>query len=167
MEEWLEQLWQNLTAVSLPLLLLGLALQTAQTCLVALAWRNILRAAYPEGGVTYDETLSYYAGGVGLNAFLPAGAGTVAMVGLFRTSIGGATVAGLVGAAAVENIFFAAVATCLYLWLFLGAAGSLDITFDRVGDHGAAWILIVAAGVVLVALVIRILWRRAKETWEN
>jgi glycosyltransferase 2 family protein len=89
------------------------------------------------------------------------------MLGLFRTSIGGATVAGLVGAAAVENIFFAAVATCLYLWLFLGAAGSLDITFDRVGDHGAAWILIVAAGVVLVALVIRILWRRAKETWEN
>ena len=36
MEAWLEQLWDNLTAVSIPLLILGLACQTAQTC----SWRS-------------------------------------------------------------------------------------------------------------------------------
>src|SRR3954452_24474166 len=110
MVDWLEQLWDSLTAISLPLLVLGLSLQTAQTVLVALAWRNILRAAYPEGALRYRETLSYYAGGVGLNSILPASAGTVAMLGLFRTSIPGSTVAGLVGATVAENVFFAIVA---------------------------------------------------------
>ena len=107
MTDWLSQLWDTLTSVSVPLLVLGLAFQTAQTAFVALAWRNILRASYPEGGVTYRTTLGYYAGGNGLNAILPASAGTVAMLGLFRTSIAGSTVAGLVGATVVENIFFA------------------------------------------------------------
>src|SRR6476659_5246103 len=95
MADWLSQLWDTLTSVSVPVLLLGLAFQTAQTCLVALAWRNILRVSYPEGGVNYRDTLGYYAGGNGLNAILPASAGTVAMLGLFRTSIEGSTVAGL------------------------------------------------------------------------
>src|SRR5271156_1145980 len=98
MQEWLQELWDTLISVSLPLLILGLAFQTAQTAFVALAWRNILRAAYPNGGVNYRQTLGYYAGGNGLNAILPASAGTVAMLGLFRANIAGATVSGLVGA---------------------------------------------------------------------
>ena len=85
--DWLNQLWDTLTSISLPLLVLGLAFQTAQTCFVALAWRNILRTSYPDGGVNYRQVLGYYAGGNGLNAILPASAGTVAMLGLFRTSI--------------------------------------------------------------------------------
>src|SRR6188472_2741575 len=98
MESWLDQLWDAMTAVSIPLLILGLAFQTAQTGLVALAWRNILRAAYPKAGVTYRPILAYYAGGNALNGILPASAGTVAMLGFFRTSIEGSTVSGLVGA---------------------------------------------------------------------
>jgi hypothetical protein len=62
--------------------------------------------------------LAYYAGGNGLNAILPASAGTVAMLGLFRTDIEGSTVADLAGATVVENIFFAITAALVYLWLF-------------------------------------------------
>ena len=79
MSDWLDQLWDTLTSVSIPLLILGLAFQTLQTGFVALAWRNILRAAYPEGDVRYRPILAYYAGGNGLNAFLPPSAGTFAM----------------------------------------------------------------------------------------
>src|SRR5690349_25022202 len=100
---WLEQLWDTITAVSVPLLVLGVSFQTAQTLFVALAWRNILRAAYPEAGVTYRPIMRYYAGGVGLNATLPASAGTVAMLRFFRSSIAGSTVAGLAGGPAVET----------------------------------------------------------------
>lgn len=167
MGDWFEQLWQNLTAVSVPVLILGLALQTAQTCFVALAWRNILRSAYPEGGVRYSSTLAYYAGGTGLNAILPASAGTVAMLGLFRANIAGATVAGLVGATAVENIFFAVVAALVYSWLFLSVAGSFEASFGELSGHGFAITVIVIGGVALIALVVRILWRRLKHTWEN
>jgi uncharacterized membrane protein YbhN (UPF0104 family) len=167
MEAWLNQLWDNLTAVSVPVLILGLGLQTTQTLLVALAWRNILRSAYPDGGVKYSSTLAYYAGGTGLNSILPASAGTVAMIGLFRTNIRGATVAGLVGATLVQNIFFAVIAVVVYGWLFLGVAGSLDVTFNGLSGHGVAVAVILIGGGALIALVVRILWRRLKQTWEK
>src|SRR5262245_62721548 len=105
MIDWFQSLWDELTSISVSLLILGLAFQTAQTAFVALAWRNILRAAYPDGGVRYRQTLSFYAGGNGLNAILPASAGTVAMLGLFRACIAGCTVAGLVAATIVQTVF--------------------------------------------------------------
>jgi uncharacterized membrane protein YbhN (UPF0104 family) len=167
MAGWLSQLWDTLTSVSVPLLLLGIIFQTLQTCLVALAWRNILRASYPEGGVTYRNTLGYYAGGNGLNAILPASAGTVAMLGLFRTSIEGSTVAGLVGATAVQNIFFAIVGGLVYLWLFLGVAGSFDVKLGWFSDHWVLTAVIIVVGWILITVVGKILWRRLESTWDK
>ncbi len=167
MQEWLEQLWDTLVSVSLPLLLLGVAFQTAQTLFVALAWRNILRSAYPPAGVTYRPILSYYAGGNALNAILPASAGTVTMLGFFRTTIAGATVSGLVGATAVENIFFAAMAALIYGYLFITAAGSFDFTFAWVEDHKTLTIVLVVGGAVIIAILLRRLWKRVLEQWEN
>jgi uncharacterized membrane protein YbhN (UPF0104 family) len=165
--EWFETLWDTLTSVSLPLLALGLVFQAGQTCFVALAWRNILRAAYPNGDVTYRETLAYYAGGTGLNAILPASAGTVAMLGLFRSSIAGSTVPGLVGATVVQSAFFAVMSGIVYAWLFFGVAGSFDVHFEWLADHWVAAILIVVGGAVLTAIVVRRLWARFRSTWEN
>jgi uncharacterized membrane protein YbhN (UPF0104 family) len=167
MIDWLEQLWDTLTAVSVPLLILGIAFQTAQTMLVGLAWRNILRSAYPDGDVRYRPILGYYAGGVGLNAILPASAGTVAMLGLFRASIPGSTVAGVVGATVVQNIFFAIMAAFVYLWLFLSVAGSFDVKLGWFDEHAVASIIIVVAGALLITMVVKILWRKFKTTWEN
>ena len=167
MEAWLQQLWDTLISVSLPLLVLGIAFQTSQTLFVALAWRNILRAAYPPAGVTYRPILSYYAGGNALNAILPASAGTVAMLGFFRTTIAGATVSGLVGATAVENIFFAAMAALIYGYLFITAAGSFDFTFGWVEEHVTLTIVLVVGGAVIITLLLRRLWKKVKEQWEN
>ncbi len=167
MKDWLNTLWDSLTAVSVPLLILGLAFQTAQTVLVALAWRNILRAAYPKGGVKFVPVLSYYAGGNALNGILPASAGTVAMLGFFRTSIEGSTVSGLVGATVVENLFFIVVAALIYGWLFLSAAGSFDVHFGWFADHPGWSVFLIIAGGLLIAITLRILWTRAKQTWEN
>jgi uncharacterized membrane protein YbhN (UPF0104 family) len=167
MIDWLQQLWDTMTTVSLPLLLLGIGLQTAQTLLVALAWRNILRSAYPAGDVRYRPIMSYYAGGNGLNAILPASAGTVTMLGLFRANIAGSTVAGLIGATMVENIFFAVVSVIVYTWLFLGAAGSFDVHFGWFSDHPVAGVVIVVGGIALIALAVVVLYRRFRKTWEN
>jgi uncharacterized membrane protein YbhN (UPF0104 family) len=165
--DWLQTLWDSLSAVSLPLLALGLAFQTAQTCFVALAWRNVLRAAYPEGDVRYRETLAYYAGGTGLNAILPASAGTVAMLGLFRASIAGSTVSGLVGATVVQSAFFMAMTALVWGWLFLGVAGSFEVELGWLADHWVAAVAIVVAGGLLVAIVVRRLWHRFRTTWDN
>jgi uncharacterized membrane protein YbhN (UPF0104 family) len=167
MTDWLNQLWDTLTSVSVPLLILGLVFQTAQTAFVALAWRNILRESYPDGGVNYRATLGYYAGGNGLNAILPASAGTVAMLGLFRTSIRGSTVAGLVGATVVENIFFAILGALVYLWLFLGVAGSFDVKLGWFSDHWGLTLIILVVGGILIGVVGKILWHRLQNTWQQ
>jgi uncharacterized membrane protein YbhN (UPF0104 family) len=164
---WLEQLWDAMTAVSLPLLVLGIGFQTAQTLLVALAWRNILRSAYPDGDVRYRPVMSYYAGGNGLNAILPASAGTVTMLGFFRTSIKGATVAGVIGATMVENIFFAIVAVIVYLGLFLSTSGSFDVHFGWFSDHPGASVIIVVGGIALIIVAGVVLYHRFQKTWEN
>ncbi len=164
---WLQELWDTMTAVSLPFLLLGIAFQTAQTLFVALAWRNILAAAYPAKEVRYKKIMSYYAGGNGLNAILPASAGTVAMLGLFRANVEGATVAGLVGATMVENIFFAIVSVLVYAWLFLSASGSFDVHFSWFSDHPAASVIILVGGTALIILTLLTLYRRFRKTWEN
>jgi uncharacterized membrane protein YbhN (UPF0104 family) len=165
--DWLSNLWDTLTSISVPLLLLAIAFQTAQTLLVALAWRNILRASYPESDVQYKPVMSYYAGGVGLNAILPASAGTVAMLGLFRTNIRGSSVAGLVGATVVQNIFFAVMSVLVYGYLFIEAAGSFDVKFGWFADHPAAGIIILVGGTGMVIVVGKILWRRLHHTWEQ
>src|SRR5881396_2822103 len=104
---WVRDVFDQIRSISLPLLLLALGLHTCETLLNALAWRNILRAAYPCGGVGFRPVLGAYGGGIALNAILPAQAGTVAMLGLFRAQIRGATVLGVVGAGVVQNAFFA------------------------------------------------------------
>jgi uncharacterized membrane protein YbhN (UPF0104 family) len=164
---WLQELWDTMTAVSLPFLLLGIAFQTAQTLMVALAWRNILAAAYPAKEVRYKKIMSYYAGGNGLNAILPASAGTVAMLGLFRANVEGATVAGLVGATMVENIFFAIVSILVYGWLFLSVSGSFDVHFGWFSSHTVASIVILVGGTALIILAVVTLYRRFRKTWEN
>ena len=167
MSGWLETLWRQTTSVPLPLLAAALALLTVQTLLVALSWRNVLRAAYPDGGVRYRRVLPYYAGGVGINAVLPASAGTVAMIGLFRAAIVGSTVAGLVGAAFAENLFFVVVAALVWLGLFIGVGGSFDLSFGVVHAHPVATVLIVAAAVAIVAVLVRFFWRRFRNAWHE
>src|SRR5215207_397853 len=44
---WFGRLWEAMTGISPAYLALGLALQTAQTTLTALAWLAIVRYAYP------------------------------------------------------------------------------------------------------------------------
>jgi hypothetical protein len=67
------------------------------------------------------------------------------MLGLFEPA-SGSTVAGLVGATVVENIFFGVVGALVYLWLFLGVAGSFDAA-RWFADHWFATLIIVVVGV--------------------
>jgi uncharacterized membrane protein YbhN (UPF0104 family) len=167
MADWLQQLWDAITAVSVPLLLLGLTFQAGQTLFVALAWRNILGYSYPEGGVRYRPILAYYAGGVGINAVLPASAGTWAMIGLFRARIKGATVPGILGATVVQNIFFVVVSAVVYLWLFLGVAGSFDLEFGWFRDHPGWTVVILVGGAALIWITARVLYTRFHSAWES
>jgi uncharacterized membrane protein YbhN (UPF0104 family) len=89
------------------------------------------------------------------------------MLGLFRAEIEGSTVAGVLGAGVVQNIFFAAVGASIYVILFVSRPGAFDVHLSLLHQHWLASLLIVVAGAFLVVLVARVLWHRFRRTWEN
>jgi uncharacterized membrane protein YbhN (UPF0104 family) len=141
----------------------GVALETAQTSLAALAWFGILRAALPQAGVSYRLVLASYAVAVALNSFLPANIGTLVMLLMFTTLIAGATLTSILSGLVVQKVPFTILNVALYLYLFLTVSGSFSIKLGFLADNTALVLLLVAGIVVLVALLARIFWRRLEK----
>jgi uncharacterized membrane protein YbhN (UPF0104 family) len=153
---WCGAVVDQIRSISPALLLLALALHTCETLLNAVAWRNILASAYPGGRTRFRPVLGAYGGGMALNAVLPAQAGTVAMLGLFRGQIPGSTLLGVVGAGVVQNAFFAVAGALLCGVLVVSRPGSFDLGSPWLGDH----VLLALGATVLLAVVARKLVRR-------
>ena len=131
-----------------------------QTTLNGLAWRNILAESYGSDNVPVRPILASYAGGIGLNSFLPAQAGTFAYFGMFRVIIAGSAFAGILAAGVVQNIFFGIVGALNYVFLFFSRPGSAEKAGDQVtADGGPKIVFLILAG-LLLAFVIRFLWKR-------
>jgi len=165
---WLEQLWDSLSEISLGYIILGCLFQGLQTTLTALGWYGILRYAYP-GGVSYLTVLACYAAGVALNNFVPANLGTFVTLLMFVAVVSGANFPGVLAGYVVQKIFYFVIGTFIYLYLFIEVAGSFDFQFgnewDALSNHPVLVLGILAGGIVLVALLLRIFWRWFKVQW--
>jgi uncharacterized membrane protein YbhN (UPF0104 family) len=162
---WLDSVWDALTNISFWYLLAGWAVQTVQTTLTALAWYFILRAGFPRAPLSYLQVLAAYAAGVALNGFLPANIGTFVMLLMFVAMIPGANFPGVLGGMVVQKIFFTAVGTLVYLYLFLSVPGSFELQLNFPHDHPALTVLILLGGAFLIVLLARIFWRKLKGLW--
>ena len=162
---WLSSLWDALTEISAGYLLAGWAVQSIQTTLTALGWFFILRAGFPNAPLSYLQVLAAYAAGIALNGFLPANIGTFVMLLMFVAIIPGANFPGVLGGMVVQKIFFTAVGTFVYLYLFISVSGSLELQLGFVDDHPGLTVLILAGGGFLVFLLVRIFWRKLRGLW--
>src|ERR687897_836688 len=162
---WLDSVWDALTNISFWYLAAGWAVQTVQTTLTALAWYFILRAGFPRAPLSYLQVLAAYAAGVALNGFLPANIGTLVMLLMFVAMIPGANFPGVLGGMVVQKIFFTAVVTLVYLYLFLSVVGSFELQLNFPHDHPALTVLILLGGAFLIVLLARIFWRKLKGLW--
>ena len=147
-------------------LLLGGVLQILQTSLNGLAYYGILAYAYP-GRVQLWQIITAYAVGVSMNNFLPANIGTFVTLLMFLAIIPGSTFPGILAAYMVNKIFFTIVGGLVYLYLFLDAGKAFDVNLGWFRDHGAAFLLLVVGGAVLLVIVVRIFWRWLKKLWEK
>ena len=93
--DWVAGVLGRIGDVSVYWLVLALALKTAESAFIGLTWKNILHAAYPHSKLTFKTSWGASQGGTAINAVAPAQAGTAAMIGIFRKSIRGSTVAGI------------------------------------------------------------------------
>jgi uncharacterized membrane protein YbhN (UPF0104 family) len=158
--EWIDDLIDKVGEVPPWAIVAGVALQTAQTSLAALAWLGILRAAFPRAGVSYRLVLASYAAAVALNSFLPANIGTWVMLLMFTTLIAGATLTAVISGIVVQKIPFTVLNVALYLYLFLTVSGSFSIKLGFLTDHGVLLLLLAIGVIVLLVLLARVFWER-------
>ena len=167
---WLTELWDTVTEISLGYVILGCIFQGLQTSLTALGWYGILRYAYP-GGVTYMAVLASYAAGVALNNFLPANIGTFVTLLMYVAIVQGATFPGILAGYVVQKIFYLVIGTLIYIYLFSQVAGSFDFQFgnerDALVNHPVLTLGIIAGGIFLIAILVRIFWRKVKVMWQK
>jgi uncharacterized membrane protein YbhN (UPF0104 family) len=165
---WLEELWDQVTAISLGYVLLGCFFQGTQTALTALGWYGILRYAYP-GGTTFMGVFAAYAAGVALNNVLPANIGTFVTLLMYVAIVHGATFPGVLAGYVVQKIFYLVIGTLIYLYLFANVTGSFNYQFGdawrALSDHGALAVLIAAGAIFLLAILARLCWAWVKKMW--
>lgn len=82
-------------------LLCLLAMQLAR----AWAWRNVLRAAYPEQRIPFLPLSAAYLAGAGINAIVPARAGDVTKVFLVKRQIPGSSYPAVTSSFLVQTVF--------------------------------------------------------------
>src|SRR4051812_17855213 len=160
---WFSDVWDALTGIGVGYLIVGWALQTAQTTLTALGWYFILRAAYPRAPVLYRQILAAYAAGVALNGFLPANIGTFVMLLMFVAIVPGANFPGVLGGMLVQKIFFTVAGAFVYVYLLATVPGTFERQFKLPHDHPVLMLAIVAGGLLLIVVLARIFRRKLND----
>ena len=163
---WLDDLWDQISALKARTIIGGVAVQTMATTLAGVSYYGILRAAYP-GEVQIAPIVAAYAVGVAMNGFLPANIGTFVTLIMFTTIIPSATLAGSIAAYLVQKIFFTIAGTFVYLYLFLSVPNSFDVNLGGLKEHPVSAVIVVVGGAVLIVMLARIFWRQVKKLWEQ
>ena len=154
---WVTGVFGRVGDISIYWLLAALALKTAESALVGVSWRNILIAAYPRSRVPFRIAWAASQGGAAINAVTPSQLGTVAMIGIFRKSIPGSTVAGVTTAAVIQTLFFTVVSALMVVGVAISrpeivSRGSLS---DEAGDKLVAHPVLMPVIAVAILVIAR------------
>jgi uncharacterized membrane protein YbhN (UPF0104 family) len=108
--------FDHLAAVEWKWLALGVLCHLCKLVVVSRAWRNILRAAYPDRRIRWPQIFGAYVAGTGVNALIPARGGDVVRLFLAKRRIEGSTYTTLVSTSLLQTLFDMVVAGCFVLW---------------------------------------------------
>jgi uncharacterized membrane protein YbhN (UPF0104 family) len=107
---------------------IALALHLVRLLSRAPAWRNIIRAAYPELKIPRRSVLGAYLAGVGVNALVPARGGDLLRLFLIRNRVEETSYPTLGATVIVETLFDSIIAGGILVWaLTIGVLPGLDV----------------------------------------
>jgi uncharacterized membrane protein YbhN (UPF0104 family) len=168
-EVWdgIQTFFEELAGVEWVPLAIACGLQVARLFCRSIAWRAIIKAAYPETRVPLGHVTGAYFAGVGVNAITPARAGDVVKLVLVKHEVQGTTYTTLTPTLLVETIFDMVIASIILLWaLFAGVLPG----FDTIGDLPSidwTWPInnprpafVVAAVWLTVIVLLVVIWSR-------
>lgn len=158
----------------------GLAL----LCLLAMqlcrawAWRNVLRAAYPEKPIPFLPLSAAYLAGAGINAVVPAHAGDVTKVFLVKRQIAGSSYPAVTSSFLVQTVFDTSVGVLVLLYAItqgllpplpqIPHLPAFELSFWTGHPKTTAFILgglllAIVAGIFFLAHRVRRFWARVRQ----
>jgi uncharacterized membrane protein YbhN (UPF0104 family) len=161
------------TSFSLALLCL-LGMQLAR----AWAWRNVLRAAYPDKRIRFLPLAAAYLAGAGINAIVPAHAGDVTKVFLVKRQLPGSSYPAVTSSFLVQTVFDTSVGVLVLLYAItqgllpplprIPHQRAFEISFWA--EHPQTFaivtvvlLLAIAIGIFLLAHRVRRFWARVRQ----
>jgi uncharacterized membrane protein YbhN (UPF0104 family) len=170
--------FDHLTTVAWGALALAVVCHLCRIACRTRAWRNIVRAAYPDRRVRYRDVFAAYAAGIGANAIVPGRGGDLLRLYIARHRVEDSSYPTLGATLLVETIFDSIAGSIILGWaLATGVLPGLDVLPDL---PGIDWLWVfrnptAAAGVAFLVLVVATLlalfgvsrvtqfWRRVRQ----
>ncbi|MBA2358227.1 MAG: flippase-like domain-containing protein [Actinobacteria bacterium] len=154
---------------------IALALHFLRLGVRVLAWRHIIRAAYPGTDVPRRGLFGAYVAGVGVNSITPARGGDLLRLFLAKRRVEGSTYPTLGATLLPETLFDSVLAGSLILWGFaIGALPGLDVLPDLptidwswIPRHPNASIVIAGLALIAIAAAFVLAERRLQSFWER
>jgi uncharacterized membrane protein YbhN (UPF0104 family) len=151
------------------LFLLGMQLARAW------AWRNVLRAAYPDKPIPYRPLVAAYLAGAGINAIIPAHAGDATKVFLVKRQIPDSSYPAVTSSFLVQTVFDTSVGILVLLYAIsqgllpplpqIPHLPAFEISFWA--DHPRALAITVAVVLVAIAVGVYLLAHRVRRFWAS
>ena len=162
---WFADIWVLIATIPAPFVIAACALKAAEVSLNAAAWRTVLRAAYPEQGIGFRQTLGVVQGGVGIFAVIPPKFGSFAVLGLYRAAFPTLNITSVLATRVVQGISSTILGTTLLLLFGIVNAGFGEQSgfLDRVATFYAEWPLIAIPMTALVAALLVAILRRSRD----
>src|SRR3954447_253554 len=161
--------FHHLAAVDWKFLGYAVACHVIKLWFRAVAWRTIVNAAYPEGGLKLRSAFGAYVAGVGVNSIIPARGGDVVKLYLVKHRItGGASYATLTPTLIVETLFDFVTAGLLIVWALASGVLPTHQLYSRIPTVDWKFFLRherfsgIALGVLALAVAIGFLWVRSR-----
>jgi uncharacterized membrane protein YbhN (UPF0104 family) len=155
--------FDELTGVAWGAVAIALGFHLARILLRTLAYRNILRASYPDEGIRWAPIAGAYIAGVGVNSIVPGRGGDLVKLYLIRHRYPATNYATLASTLFAETLLDFVLATLFFLWaLTQGVVPSIHTpSFDWgwLFSHSQATATIVA---LLTLLVIWVAWKASR-----
>src|SRR3954453_16342577 len=139
----------------------------------AWAWRNVLRAAYPDKPISFLQLRAAYLAGAGINAIIPARAGDVTKVFLVKRQIPDSSYPAVTSSFLVQTVFDTSVGVLVLLYAITqGLLPPLPQIPDLPAFEISFWadhpkLFFIALGVTVLAIVVGVylLAHRVRRFW--
>jgi uncharacterized membrane protein YbhN (UPF0104 family) len=161
---WFADIWVLIAGIPAPFVILACTLKAAEVSLNAVAWRTVLRAAYPEDGIGFRQTLGVVQGGVAIFAIIPPKLGGFAVLGLYRAAFPSLSVTAVLATRVVQGISSTTLGIVLLVLFGVANAGLGEQGgwLDRVAAFFVEWPLPAVLLTALIASLLVVLLRRGR-----